>query len=95
MSLATGAAGGAVTSFSAYALATTFGIASTGTFIGTLSGAAAHNATMAALGGGSLLTGGGGMAAGAVTLGWLFAVPTVVITGITLHGIASSKINDI
>ena len=40
------------------------GSASTGTAIGTLSGAALTNASLAAIGGGALATGGGGMAAG-------------------------------
>lgn len=42
--------------------------ASTGTAISSLSGAAATNATLAWLGGGSIASGGGGMAAGAATL---------------------------
>jgi uncharacterized membrane-anchored protein YhcB (DUF1043 family) len=46
-----------------------FGVASTGTAISSLSGAAAWNATLAALGGGSLAAGGGGMALGAAVLG--------------------------
>jgi len=46
-----------------------FGAASTGTAISSLSGAAAWNATLAALGGGSLAAGGGGMALGAAVLG--------------------------
>ena len=44
---------------------TAYATASTGTAISTLSGAAATNATLAALGGGSLASGGGGMALGA------------------------------
>ena len=44
------------------------GAASTGTFIGALSGAAHSNAVMAALGGGALSAGGGGMAAGQALL---------------------------
>ena len=46
-----------------------FGVASTGTAISSLSGAAAVNATLAALGGGALAAGGGGMALGTVVLG--------------------------
>lgn len=46
----------------------TFATASTGTAISSLSGAAAWNATLAWLGGGSLAAGGGGMAAGATVL---------------------------
>ncbi|MCL2489958.1 MAG: hypothetical protein FWF36_04425 [Propionibacteriaceae bacterium] len=45
-----------------------FATASTGTAISTLSGAAATNAILAWLGGGSIAAGGGGMAAGAVVL---------------------------
>ena len=48
----------------AIAVATTFGTASTGTAISALSGAAATNAALAWLGGGTLALGGGGMAAG-------------------------------
>ena len=50
---------------------TTFATASTGTAISTLSGAAASNAVLAWLGGGSLAAGGGGMAAGAAVLSGL------------------------
>lgn len=46
-----------------------FGVASTGTTISSLSGAAAVNATLAALGGGALAAGGGGVALGTVVLG--------------------------
>lgn len=46
-----------------------FGTASTGTAISALSGAAATNATLAALGGGSLAAGGGGIALGTTILG--------------------------
>lgn len=45
-----------------------FASASTGTAISTLSGAAATNATLAWLGGGSIAAGGGGMAAGTAIL---------------------------
>ena len=48
----------------AMGVATTFGVASTGTAISALSGAAATNAALAWLGGGALAAGGGGMAAG-------------------------------
>lgn len=61
------AAGTAVASMAPSAamwIATTFGTASTGTAISTLSGAAATNAALAWLGGGAAAAGGGGMAAG-------------------------------
>jgi prefoldin subunit 5 len=52
----------------AMGIATTFGVASTGTAISALSGAAATNAALAWLGGGALVAGGGGMGAGTVFL---------------------------
>ena len=48
----------------AMGIATAFGVASTGTAVSALSGAAAANAALAWLGGGALAAGGGGMAAG-------------------------------
>lgn len=67
-------------------LATSVGVASTGTLIGGLSGAAAWNATLAWLGGGSLVTGGGGMALGSVVLGGITVGPAVLIGGFVLAG---------
>ena len=72
----------------AMGVATTFGVASTGTAIATLSGAAATNAALAWLGGGALAAGGGGMAAGEVFLGlagpvgWAIAGAAVVASGV-------------
>lgn len=69
-------------------IATTFGVASTGTAISTLSGAAATNAALAWLGGGALAAGGGGMAAGEAFLtlagpaGWAIAGVALVASGI-------------
>jgi len=48
----------------AMGIATVFGVASTGTAVSALSGAAAANAALAWLGGGALAAGGGGMVAG-------------------------------
>ncbi|MFJ6099307.1 hypothetical protein [Williamsia muralis] len=65
-------------------VATTFGTASTGTAISTLSGAAATNAAVAWLGGGAVATGGGGTAAGGALLalagpiGWTVAGATLL-----------------
>ena len=65
-------------------IATTFGTASTGTAISALSGAAATNAALAWLGGGTLAAGGGGTAAGAAFLafaepiGWGIAGATIL-----------------
>lgn len=64
----------------------TYGSASTGTAIASLSGAAAQNATMAWLGGGSLAAGGGGMALGAVALNFVTIGPTILVGGLVLNG---------
>lgn len=69
-------------------IATTFGVASTGTAISALSGAAATNAALAWLGGGALAVGGGGMAAGnaflalAGPIGWAIAGVALVASGL-------------
>lgn len=73
----------------AMAVATTFGVASTGTAISALSGAAATNAALAWLGGGALAAGGGGMAAGnamlalAGPIGW--AIGGTALVGSALY----------
>lgn len=69
----------------AMGIATTYGVASTGTAISALHGAAATNAALAWLGGGALSAGGGGMIAGkallalASPIGW--AIAGVAIAG--------------
>ena len=63
--------------------------ASTGTAISGLSGAAATNATLAWLGGGSLVSGGGGMAAGATVLSGITMGATAGV-GIIAAGIIAS-----
>lgn len=65
--------------------------ASTGTAISTLSGAAATNATLAWLGGGSLAAGGGGMAAGSAVLAGITGV-TVGVFALAAAGIVSSAV---
>ncbi|MEL6580149.1 MAG: hypothetical protein AAFQ14_10370 [Cyanobacteria bacterium J06621_12] len=71
---------------STVALVGLFGTASTGTAIGGLSGAAAWNATLAWLGGGSLAAGGGGMALGTVVLGGIAVAPALMIGGFVFAG---------
>ena len=70
----------------AMSLATSVGVASTGAAISGLSGAAAWNATLAWLGGGSLAAGGGGMALGSLVLGGITVGPAVLIGGFVLAG---------
>lgn len=65
---AIGTAGSFAASGATTAAVTAFGVASTGTAISGLSGAAATNAILATLGGGSLAAGGGGVALGAKLL---------------------------
>lgn len=86
----TGVAVAALGPTAAMGIATTFGVASTGTAISALSGAAATNAALAWLGGGALAAGGGGMAAGEAFLalagpvGWAIAGVAVAGTGLLL-----------
>ncbi|MGB6296104.1 MAG: hypothetical protein WBF90_07940 [Rivularia sp. (in: cyanobacteria)] len=70
----------------AMSIASSVGVASTGTAISGLSGAAATNATLAWLGGGSLATGGGGMALGSVVLGGITIGPALMIGGFVFAG---------
>ena len=91
--VAGGAGAGALLAFGAYGTAATFGTASTGTAIATLSGIVAKNATLAWLGGGAVAAGGGGMALGAVVLGGLVAGPALAIIGITVDASASKNLD--
>lgn len=72
---------GILTGIGAGGLATQIGVASTGTAISTLSGAAATNATLAWLGGGSLAAGGMGVAGGTAVLGGAIAGPVIAVMG--------------
>ena len=96
------AAGGAIASVAPTAamwVATTFGTASTGTAISTLSGAVATKAALAWLGGGALSAGGAGIAGGQALLalagpiGWGIAGGTTVISAVSL-GHKNKKIAD-
>lgn len=73
---------GGLTGLAVYGGVGVLGTASTGTAIGTLSGAAATNATLAWLGGGSLASGGLGIAGGTAVLGGLVAGPAILVGGI-------------
>ena len=81
----------------AMGVATTFGVASTGTAISALSGAAATNAALAWLGGGALATGGGGMVAGEAFLalagpvGWAIAGVSLVASGLMFWKSSSDR----
>ena len=81
----------------AMGFATTFGVASTGTAISSLSGAAATNAALAWLGGGALAAEGGGMAAGEAFLalagpvGWTIAGLALLSSGLVLVKVKKDK----
>lgn len=87
-----GGAGGALVAIGAYGAAQAFAVASTGTAIASLSGAAATNATLAFFGGGSLAAGGLGMAGGAMVLGGLVAGPALLVMGFVVDSAASKKL---
>lgn len=72
---------GALAGIGAGGLATSIGVASTGTAIGSLTGVAATNATLAWLGGGSLAAGGMGVAGGTAILGGAIAGPVIAVMG--------------
>lgn len=73
--------GGVLAGLGAFGGAGLLATASTGTAIGTLSGVAATNATLAWFGGGSLAAGGLGMAGGMAVLGGIVAGPILAIAG--------------
>lgn len=81
LGLGAGMGSGAALAFGAYNGTMLLATASTGTAISTLSGAAATNATLAWLGGGSLAAGGGGIALGTMVLGGIVAGPALAIFG--------------
>lgn len=80
VSAAAGTAVGAAAGLGSWALVSAFGTASTGAAIAGLGGIAAHNAALAWFGGGALAAGGGGMAAGAMVLGGIVAIPVLLVT---------------
>ena len=79
---AAGTVAGALTAFGAYSGVMALGTASTGAAISGLAGAAATNATLERLGGGSLAAGGMGMAGGMAVLGGLVAAPALAVLGL-------------
>ena len=69
------------------------GTASTGTAIASLSGVAATNATLAALGGGAIAAGGGGMALGTTILGAATLGVGILVGGV-IFNVTGSKLSN-
>lgn len=89
---ALGTAGGFAASGATTAAVMALGTASTGTAISSLSGVALTNATLAALGGGSLAAGGGGIALGTTILGVATAGVGILVGGV-IFNITGSKLS--
>lgn len=89
-----GLSGGALAAFGAYNGTMLLASAGTGTAISTLSGAAATNATLAWLGGGTLASGGLGVAGGTMILGLMAAGPAFLIFGSILSANAKKNLCD-
>ncbi|OAN17984.1 chemotaxis protein [Photobacterium jeanii] len=89
-----GGMGGAAAAYAVYGGVMALAAASTGTPIAALSGAAAYNAAMAAIGGGSLAAGGFGMAGGAMVLGGVVAAPIIAVAGWAFASHAEEALND-
>lgn len=92
--LGSGVSGGALAAFGAYNGTMMLATAGTGTAISSLSGAAATNATLAWLGGGTLASGGLGVAGGTMVLGTLAAGPALLIFGSVLGAKADKNLSD-
>lgn len=90
--LASGATAGALTAMGSYGAVGMLASASTGTAIGSLSGVAATNATLAWLGGGSLAAGGFGMAGGAALLGMVAGGPLLAVGGMFMDSKAEENL---
>ena len=88
-----GVAGGLAASGATTAAVWALGTAGTGSLISTLSGAAATNATLAFLGGGTLAAGGGGIALGTTVLGAATLGAGLLVGGI-IFSVAGSKLSD-
>ncbi|MGC4935951.1 helix-turn-helix domain-containing protein [Gordonia sp. DT30] len=76
---AAGAAAGGAAAYGTFLAAVSFGTASTGVAVSALSGAAATNAALAILGGGTLAAGGAGVAGGAALLAGVVAAPAALL----------------
>lgn len=90
-SVAGGVGAGSAVAIGSWSLVSVAGTASTGTAIGSLTGAAATHATLAWFGGGALAAGGAGMAGGVAMLGGIALLPVMAFA--TWH--TRSKIKEV
>ena len=90
---AVGTAGGFAAAGATTAAVMAFGTASTGALINSLAGAAATNATLAALGGGAIAAGGGGIALGTTVLG-AATLGVGLLVGGAIFSFTGSKLSD-
>ncbi len=88
---ALGTATGAGLAGTVYSAVAAFGTASSGIAIGSLSGVALTNATLAAIGGGSLAAGGAGMLGGTIALGSIFGIPALLGVSYTIFKLFKLK----
>lgn len=87
MAIGTASTGaGVALTYGAMWVATTYGTAGTGVAISSLSGAAATNAALAWLGGGTVASGGGGMTAGTLVIGGGMVAAAVAVGAIGYYG---------
>lgn len=87
-----GGLGAAGAGFAVWGGVMSLGAASTGTAISSLSGVAAYNATMAAIGGGAISAGGLGMAGGAAILTGVTAAPVLAAAGFAYNSYAKKSL---
>lgn len=90
---AVGTAGGFAAAGATTSAVMALGAASTGTAISSLTGIAATNATLAAIGGGALSVGGGGMALGSAILGGATLGVGLLVGGVVFN-VTGSKMSD-
>lgn len=88
-----GLAAGSTAGVAVYGGVMFLGTASTGTAIGSLAGAAATNATLAWLGGGSLAAGGWGVAGGTAALGGIVLGPALLVAAFYLDNKADENLS--
>ncbi len=83
---------GALAGVASYGAVSMLGSASTGAAISSLQGIAAHNATLAWFGGGSIASGGAGIAGGTLVLGGIMVVPILLVADSIMSAKADERL---